>query len=380
MSAAVHTAGRTPSDMILRFENWPAADQALWHAGTTPTQGLRRRRHADRLSSRSIQAAWQGYGRFLAVLKQYDQHHLLAEERSPAERVNFESVALFFDALRAAGNVDNTIKARLFHLRTALHIMVPKADFDWLTQPDGQSLDSLLKQELDDEASPPSATALFQWGLELMPDTPLPGAQTPRLKFCRNYRNGLIIALLACRAPRVGSLAAMRLGKNLYKLNGEYWVRLQSSIVKNKRELEYSLPGELTLLIDRYLVEIRPLLIDAGRDDAVWGNGDGGRFTYRSIETMIFRQTGRRFAQAFGPHLFRHAFASALARHDPNNPGLAAVILGISEGVVHEHYRRARQADAAVKFQACLRQDRERQQPRRISEHAKERAKQALRE
>ncbi|HTJ90429.1 MAG TPA: hypothetical protein VL356_09670 [Acidocella sp.] len=28
-----------------------------------------------------------------------------------------------------------------------------------------------------------------------------------------------------------------------------------------------------------------------------------GRFTYRSIETMIFRQTGRRFAQAFGPPL-----------------------------------------------------------------------------
>ena len=55
------------------------------------------------------------------------------------------------------------IKARLFHLRTAL----PKADFDWLTQPDGRSLDSLLPKERDDDASPPSATALFQWGLEL---------------------------------------------------------------------------------------------------------------------------------------------------------------------------------------------------------------------
>ncbi len=212
-----------------------------------------------------------------------------------------------------------------------------------------------------------------------MPDTPSPGAKTPCLEFCRNHRNGLIIGLLACRAPRVGSLVAMRPGKNLYKLNGEYWVRLQSSIVKNKRQLEYSLPGELTPLIDRYLAEIRPLLIDAGRDDAVRGNGNNGRFTYRSIETMIFRQTGRRFAQAFGPHAFRHAFASALARHDPNNPGLAAVILGISEGVVHEHYQRARQADAAVKFLACLRQDRERQQPQRTSEHAKERTKRALR-
>ncbi len=75
-----------------------------------PTQGLRRAaRHADELFPRSIQAAWQAYGRFLAVLNQHDQHHLLAAELSPAERVHFESVALFFDALRAAGNVDNTI-------------------------------------------------------------------------------------------------------------------------------------------------------------------------------------------------------------------------------------------------------------------------------
>jgi hypothetical protein len=159
MSAAVHATGRAPSDMILRVEQWPAADQALWHAGTAPTEGLRRRRHADGLRPRSIQGAWQGYGRFLAVLTQYDQHDLLAAALSPAERVNFESVALFFDALQAARNVDNTIKARLFHLRTALHIMLPKADFDWLTCPDGQSLDSLLQQERDDEVSPPSATA-----------------------------------------------------------------------------------------------------------------------------------------------------------------------------------------------------------------------------
>jgi integrase len=152
----------------------------------------------------------------------------------------------------------------------------------------------------------------------------------------------------------------MRLGKNLYKRNGEYWARLQSMIVKNKRELHYSLPKALTAYIDRYLAEIRPLLLDPIATDSVWGNGDGGAFTYRSIGTMIFRQTANKFPENFGPHRFRHAFASTLAEVDPTNPGLAAVILGITEAVINEHYRKARQADAARKLQANLREERER--------------------
>ena len=61
-------------------------------------------------------------------------------------------------------------------------------------------------------------------------------------------------------------------------------------------------------------------------------------------------------AEAFGAHRFRQAFASALAEADPTNPGLAAVILGITEAVVNAQYRKARQVDAARK----LREERER--------------------
>src|ERR1700686_2223411 len=114
--------------------------------------------------------------------------------------------------------------------------------------------------------------------------------------------------LLACRAPRLGSLAQMRLGKNLYQRNGEYWARLQSMIVKNRRELHYSLPAALTPYIDRYLSEIRPILLDPVATDAVWGNGDGSAYKYRSIGQMIFRQTqaetGIKFDEDFGAHRF----------------------------------------------------------------------------
>jgi hypothetical protein len=347
--------------MVMPLNQWPHRDRILWEAGIAPQSGLRRRRlHAETLQPKSIEHAREGYGRFLAVLA--DQQ-ILDTNLGPDERVTFETVAVFFNALEAAGNVRNTIKARLFHTRMALRIMTPEVDFNWVTRPEGCALDSLLPQEQKQDKFTPDARTLFAWGLSLMelPDESLwPRLPYKRIKLCRTFRDGLIIGLLACRAPRLGSLAQMRLGSNLYALNQEYWARLESSIVKNKNAIEYSLPAQLTPYIARYVKEIRPQLLDPERTDALWGNGDGGLLTYQAIETMIRRRTARDFEQCFGPHRFRDAFASTLAAADHQNPGLAAVVLGITEGVVHAHYRQARQTDAARKLQKNLREERER--------------------
>jgi hypothetical protein len=355
------SASNRPTLMVLPVEDWPTKDYALWMAGIAPQTAIRcRRLHAATLCSTSIEHARKGYGRFLSVLAAHGQLNL---DAAPADRATFETVALFFDTLVDAGNVPNSIKARLFHLRMALRIMVPGQDFDWLTRPDDCALDTLLPFEPKDDKFTPSAVALFRWGLRLMqapePDA-WPELDHDRMEICRTFRNGLIIALLACRAPRLGSLAGMRLEKNLYLHNGECWVCLESEIVKNKRQVEYSLPPELTPYITRYLAEIRPQLLDPTKSDAVWGNGDGGEFTYRAIGTMIFRQSGREFGQSFGPHRFRDALATTLAEADHQNPGLAAVVLGISERVVTVHYRQARQGNAARKLQMNLVEERER--------------------
>ena len=264
------------SAIVMPVELWPRQDRQCWHTGTDPIPGLHRPRYADTLTPRSIEAAWKRYGRLLDILAECGQ---LDPDIGPAARITFEAVALYFDELRAAGNCDNTIKGRMFHLRTALHIMAPKVKFDWITRPDDVPLDAILKQEPRDDLFVPDAKLLFEWGLSLMTDQPLPGDAVKRLEACRDYRNGLIIALLACRAPRLGSLAQMRLGKNLYKLNGEYWARLQSMIVKNRRELHYSLPAALTPYIDRYLSEIRPI-------DPARSGGDGrsvGEWRWRRL-------------------------------------------------------------------------------------------------
>ncbi|OYV37138.1 MAG: hypothetical protein B7Z80_13665, partial [Rhodospirillales bacterium 20-64-7] len=314
--------GAQVSSLVMRTHLWPEQDQACWRAGTDPITGWspRRQRHADTVTPRTIELAAESYGRFCQVL---DDDGLLDPDIGPAERVTPITILHFINELRSVGNGNITIKTRLFTIATALHIMAPGEDFSWITRPMGIPLDAFLTATPKEHLFVPRSDVLFEWGLSLMTTAPLPTAKFQRLEACRDYRNGLIIALLACRAPRLGSLAQMRIEKNLCKSNGEYWVHLQSMIVKNKRELHYSLPGALTPYIDRYLAEIRPLLLDPASTDAVWGNGDGGAYTYRSIGTMIFRRSAERFDQSFGAHRFRHALASTLAAANPHNPGLA---------------------------------------------------------
>ena len=184
------------SALIMPVEFWPRQDQQCWHTGTDPIPGLHRPRHADTLTPRSIEAAWESYGPLLDILAKCGQ---LDPDIGPAARITYEVVGLYFDELRAAGNCDNTIKARMFHLRTALHIMAPKVKFKWITRPDDVPLDAFLKQEPHDDLFVPDAKLLFEWGLSLMTDQPLPDDTAKRLEACRDYRNGLIIALLACR-------------------------------------------------------------------------------------------------------------------------------------------------------------------------------------
>jgi integrase len=53
---------------------------------------------------------------------------------------------------------------------------------------------------------------------------------------------------------------------------------------------------------------------------------------------MIRRASMAEFGEAFGTHRFRHELASALAEADPDNPGVAAAVLGISIAVAEGTY------------------------------------------
>ena len=350
--------------MVIPLHDWPEADRRLWEAGEWLNAKPRHPGLGSRLKPVSVKGAMEGYGRFLAVLR--DRGDILSGE-TPAQRVTPQRIARFVAALREEGNLANTIKVRLFFLRMAIRIMEPEQDLVWLTRPGGHSLDSLLPQEPKEMviiASPD----LYRWGLGLMNDGAADMAidgqrwseETLQLRRDRRFRDGLIIAILACRAPRLRALVGIRIGRQFKQIGEEFWLCFSKADIKNRKAIEYSLPEGLTPYVRRYLEEVRPRLLGPVQSDSLWVIEQGVSFGEKGLTKMIERRSFARFGQTFGPHRFRHSLATTLAEEDPANPGLAASMLGITEGVVAEHYRKARQHHAARLLQKDLAADRDR--------------------
>lgn len=86
--------------------------------------------------------------------------------------------------------------------------MCPGADFQWITAPDGADVRRLFASE-GRPIRIYHPQMLYGWGLQLM-ERALQ-IRNPINRAVR-YRNGLLIAVLATRAPRLRSLAAIRIG------------------------------------------------------------------------------------------------------------------------------------------------------------------------
>jgi hypothetical protein len=154
--------------------------------------------------------------------------------------VTRENVIAYAHALRET-NSNATIIGICSALRSALRIMHPAADFGWITSPGGQSLASAPP------VAPRSAPAfhskvLYRWGLSMMRKALLTSSPDARR---RDYRNGLLIALFAARAPRVRSMASLRLGVSVIRSGDTWRLIFESDDVKTGRRIAYDAPASL---------------------------------------------------------------------------------------------------------------------------------------
>jgi site-specific recombinase XerC len=338
---------------VLTMADWPALDQRLWLEGTRPTLSVLDAPYAHTLRPTTLRNAAVGYGRMLAVLRDQD---LLDPEVMPADRLTRPIADRLLRAFDAAGNTNNTIKARIWEIRQALKVMQPEVDTSWLTQPGAHSLHELLPTSLRPRALV-GATTLTNLAMMLLATA---DDQPTSLRVHLQRRNGLILAILASRAPRIATLAAMRVGLEVRLTDDACWLHLRGDIVKNGRTLEYRTLPALLPHIRRYLEETRPALLNGAQHDAMWIGEEGQQLKLRGIEGIIRRLTQQHFGRPIGPHQSRHELATALAEADPDNPGLAAAVLGISQAVAEKHYIAARAEQAASLFADHLDTERER--------------------
>jgi hypothetical protein len=341
---------RRPVEVHEPTGDWPAIDRRMWIAGLRGGDILTGPHRAVHLRPSSIDRYARAYSSWLAFLR---GAAMLDPLVPPMQRVTRENVIAYAHALRAT-NRNSTIIGICRALRSALRIMHPDADFGWITSPGGRSLAAVLP------VTPRSIPAfhskvLYEWGLAMMRNALLTGNSDARR---RDYRNGLLIALFAARAPRVRSMASLRLGASVIRSGDRWRLLFESDDVKTKRRIAYDAPASLSDAMERYITVEREELLAGQAHDWFWVDQYGGPLTVGAIKQIIRTRSRRDLGTAFGPHRFRHAMGTTAPVVDPAHPGVAAAILGISERMVEEHYNLAAQADVASKFHASLRKNR----------------------
>ena len=338
--------------MVIKPEAWPATDRALWQEGLVEEDDLVAPRYAATLSATTIRNAARGYGRFLAVLAGAGA---LDPMLPPAQRTTPAAVQTFLNAMKTAGNSNNTICQRMWELRTALQIMVPKIDWSWITAPDGNDIRALLPRRRNVKHAI-HGTEMVRWAFDLVDSAAR--LNNPVRRAVR-HRNGLLIGILATSAPRLRSVAALRLGLQVVRDGASWRIILREEDIKTHRHHEYGLAPELVPVVDAWLDVHRPVLLRGGSHDWFWVGEKGHRLRERGIERIIRRSSQARFGRTFGPHDFRHSVATTSALCARKRPGLGAAVIGITPAVERDSYDRSRAIDIADGYHAALRAERE---------------------
>jgi integrase len=163
------------------------------------------------------------------------------------------------------------------------------------------------------------------------------------------YRNGLMITVLALLPLRLKNFVSLEIGRNFLQVGANWQVVIPASETKTRRADERRVPELLAPFVNRYLERHRPAL--QPQSPHLWIGQSGQPLGYPGCERVVTETTRRRLGITVSPHLFRACAASMVYLHAGDQPHLAAGILQHTHSKVTEaHYNRARGASFANAF------------------------------
>jgi integrase/recombinase XerD len=231
--------------------------------------------------------------------------------------------------------------------RMAVLAMAPERNWDWMKR-----LIARLKRTAtpvrDTGASIVGANELFHLGLDLMAES---GAEAGITTWHQaiDYRDGLMIALLAAHPLRRRNFMAIEIGKHLVQRSEELWLQFDRTETKNHEPIEAPVPDCLVPHLGHYIETVRSWLCaqTGHRDprfpfkapgDRLWVSKTGSAMSPEIFYSMIRERTEARFGSAVYPHLFRHDLATQVAIVDPERVRMAQRLLGHRSPRTTERY------------------------------------------
>jgi len=292
------------------------------------------------------------YGYFLDFL---DRSGLLVRSAAAASQVTPGNVAAYIEELR--GRVCSvTVYGSIYKLRRASQLLDPKRDFGWLTE---------IEKDLALVMRPRSkadrlvlSECLVECGLTLMAEAENSSTLSSLAKACQ-FRDGLMVAMLALHPIRLKNFSSLEIGRNLVRIGGSWWIALSAAETKENRPDERRIDNAVASALETYLSKYRPALArTSNQSGALWLSFISGQpLTYDAVAAAIKRTTRMAFGVGISPHMFRASAASSAAVHARSNPNLASALLHHRDGrVTQEHYNRASNLSAANDFARVVRE------------------------
>jgi integrase/recombinase XerD len=336
-----------PKRFGLTLDAWPPVDRGAWERATASDDFFADEATAAHWRPASRHQAFYAYARWLTFVRDCRPDDLAL---TPAARASPTRLNMYLQALANRRLSPMGIAAELQHLLLALRALAPREDWRWLGklqyawQKRAQPRD--VRQKMVDPRR------ILDLGLRLMATADECVAPTGR---ARQFRDGLLIALLIAVPIRRRSLAVLELERNVRIFGPHYIVVLNCEDTKAGHAVEFDLPTCLTPYVSRYVERYRSMFPRAQDQSALWLSSKGGKLGAEAIHALICRQTLAAFGVSIPPHLFRTIAATTIAREAPEKIAVARDLLAHANltTTVH-HYTQAQSVQAARKHGALI--------------------------
>ena len=319
---------------ILRVQEWPAVDQAMWTRAVEPGGLFDDVGPLAHLSEQTLGMIQSGYGKWLTWLAETQPEVLILP---PADRPTPARLAAFAEAYAyLSPETLNLYTSNAVRLLRACH-----PDRDWTAI---NRVVMRLHREADNTVSHRkdgrilSGDHVLAKGLELA--GPMAEAAVDKRQRALFQRNGTLIAFLALIPVRRRALVSLQIGTSVVFDGDDIRIVTTPEMTKTQVYWETLVPRQLEPALLHYIDETRPWLMARCRDahDYLWVTKDGAPLTGTAMGTLLRNQTQKLFEATLSPHLFRDIAATTLARSSPVAVGHVRALLGHRGHLTAEKY------------------------------------------
>jgi integrase/recombinase XerD len=301
-----------PIRRALPFAEWPEQDQLAWTAAISPGGLFDDPGPAAHWRPATRKSYLFSYGRWLRFLALCYPHDWALDA---VARLSHDRITEYVKLLHDQGLNPTTIWGYLSDLQNVVYNIYADVDWSWLREIVNRlHLNVRPRPNLETQLVP--IQDLYEAGLALIQQSE---SKRPRRPSCVHvdYRDGLMIALLATVLLRIKNFAEIKIGNQLIQTPNGYVMTFQVEEIKNKQYVELEIHDPLIPILERYLTYHRPALLDGQESAFLWISKEGHRMRDHHVSKRMVKVTMREIGKPISPHLFRHCAATSISETSP---------------------------------------------------------------